>query len=519
MSLRIPTTQQVYDRNIARLEAALNQTSPATDKAFIKVLAAMEAMIYTELNRFAIERAKQNLAMTAGADGLAILGAEYGVDRKPARAAQLDIEATSDPGKTVPITAGFTGDPNSEKYNPNAAASESGGVIQMTVTAETPGIAGNLVVDDTLTIDDPITGVGSTWDVEAVAVLGLDEEDLEDYRRRVLIEIWTVGGGGNSADYRTWSEETVGCLRAFPYSGAPIRTVVDFLDGDCEASGVADWTAGNLATLTKQTVSPEAGAQNLRIAYSTVANPYTSQRPLFVNRPYRITGFARSDGIYIPSVKNESTILWTGTTSTNWQPFDVTFVAGADRIILASDCSAAGYVSFDTMNILQISYPGDRSVFVEAETTIDPDGIAPQSLLDDVRDNINIDPLTGKARPCLGDTDENLYVQSITRSTLNVEIRDLNVDADIEAEVKADITTAVDNYLRGIAPFIEGLDPPMTRNDLITDLTLSQVIQDVLNPVGGAASGIGLYVNPNDFISSYILGQGELSKLGNINYV
>lgn len=517
--LRIPTTQEVYDRNIARLESALNQSSPATEKAFIKVLAAMEAMNYTELNRFGAERAKQNLAMTAGEGLLEVLGAEYGVTRKAAVAAQLDIEADANPGTEVPITASFTGDSNSEKYWPDASGSESGGKIELTVIAETAGIAGNLVEFDTMTIDDTIEGVDPIWTVTAVAVLGVEQEDLEAYRRRVLNEIRTVGGGGNPADYRTWAEETAGCYRAFPYSGAPIDTVIDFKDGDMELEGVSEWTAGNNANLTKETTSPQDGDRNLKIAYVDTANPYAYQEPLLLNHTYRITGYARSDGTFVPSVKNGSTVLWTGTASTNWQSFDVTFDADSVNISFYSDCDSSGYVEFDTVDIVQISYPGDRSVFVEADSDIDEDGIAPQSLLDDVRDNINTDPSTGKARPSLGDTDENLYIQSISRTELNVEIRDLSVSADIEDAVKADIETAVDEYLRGIAPFIEGLDPPMTQNDLITDLTLSQVIQDVLNAVGGSAAGIGLYIIPNSFIPSYVLGQGELSKLGTINYI
>jgi hypothetical protein len=389
MSLILPTTQELVDRNVARLEASLNQTSPATDKSFIRVLAALEAMAQSEVHRLVIERAKQNLALTAGEESLAIIGEESGVDRKAAVATQLTIQATSTTGLTVPITATFTGDSNSEVYRPDASASEAGGYISITVSAETAGISGDLVVDDTLTMSPTITGVGLVWTVTAVVTDGLDQEDVEEYRRRVLLAIRTVGGGGNSADYRTWAEEVEGVHRAFPYSGAPAGT----------------------------------------------------------------------------------------------------------------------------------SYPGDRTVYIEADATLDPDGLADAGLLADVRDAINTDPVTGLARPCLGDTDENLYVESISRTTLNVEIRDLVVDADILSATQDDLDTAIDAYLRGIAPFISGLDAPMTQNDLITDLTLSQVIQDALNSVGGSASGVGLYLVVNTFIPSYVLGPGELAKLGVITYV
>lgn len=520
MSLNPPLTQEIVDQNVARFEAALNQTVPATPKAFAKVLAGLEGMNTTGLYRFSIERALQNLALTANEAGLKVFGDEYKIPRKPAVASQLNIQAVASPATSLPITRQMTGDPNSEKYNPNATYNESGGVIDALVTAETPGISGNLVVSDTLTIDEPITGVASTWTVQSVEVLGLEQEAIEAWRRRILLGIQTVGGGGNGVDYRTWGELTPGAFRVFPYSGAPIDTVIGFLDGDMEDSGVSAWTAGNSATLTKETTSPKGGTRNLKIAYNAVNNPYAKQASLLVNRRYRITGFARSNGSVIPSLQDGlSVVLWTGTASTDWQDFDVTFDATTTDVLLYSDATGAGYVEFDTMDIVQISFPGDRSVFVEAETTVDPDGIAPQGLLDKVRNYINTNQTTVKNQPSLGDTDENLYVQSIIRTTLNVEIRDLVVDGDIETATKASISTAVDAYLRGIAPFLQGIDPPARQNDLITDLTLSQVIQDILNPVGGSAAGVGLFITAGQFIPSYALGQGELGKLGAVNYV
>lgn len=504
------------------MESKLGQTAPITDKAFIRVLSAMEAMGETGLYRFAVERAKQNLALTANESGLTVLGDEYNVPRKAAVAAELDIQAAADPGKSLPITAQLTGDANSEKYNPNATYNEAGGYINATVTAETPGIGGNLNPGDTLALDEPIAGVGTLWTVTAVSVIGLDQEPLEDWRRRILLEIQTVGGGGNGVDYRTWAEQTPGCRRAFPYSGAPIGTVADFLDGDMEAAGVSDWTAGNSATLTKETASPEAGIRCLRVAYNAVSNPYAEQSPLEVNRRYRITGYARSDGTIIPEIRTAETggtTLWTGTNSTLWQPFDLTFDADTTDILFFALAAGAGYVEFDTVDIVQISFPGDRTVFVEATESIDPDGIAPQSLLDDVRDYINTDPITGKARPPLGMTDENLFILSITRTAFSVEIRDLVVDSDLEADTKEKIEIEVDAYFRGVFPFIEGVDPPASRNDVITDLTVSRVIQGVLDRYGATAGGVGIYFTAGIFFPSYVLGQGELAKAGPITYV
>jgi uncharacterized phage protein gp47/JayE len=167
----------------------------------------------------------------------------------------------------------------------------------------------------------------------------------------------------------------------------------------------------------------------------------------------------------------------------------------------------------------ELAIPGDVTVYVEATTAIDPDGIAPPALLQEVRTAILFDPDTGISRPALGTTDEQLFVESIYRTGFYVEIRDLIVDAALEAATKANIETALDEYFRTIVPYIEGLDPETTRTDKITDLTISSVVQDILTPVSGSAGGIGFGTEVDVFLASYILGLGELSKLISVIYV
>ena len=165
------------------------------------------------------------------------------------------------------------------------------------------------------------------------------------------------------------------------------------------------------------------------------------------------------------------------------------------------------------------SSPADRTVYVEADTSIDPDGIAPSSLLDDVRDSITTDPDTNEARQPLGLTDDTLYVESITRISIYIEVRNLDVDVAIEAQVKSDIDDAVDEYLRSIAPFIPGLDVESEREDTITALVLSDIIQDILSSVGGSAEAVAFGLSFGTSLPTYTLNPGELCKSGGVNYV
>lgn len=129
-------------------------------------------------------------------------------------------------------------------------------------------------------------------------------------------------------------------------------------DGDQEAVGVAAWTAGNAATLTKQTTNPYEGSQVLRVAYSAVNNPYASQSVMAPGTIYRVQGVMRSDGTGIPTVLDGATTLWTGvSTSTDWQAFDVAFEAANADIRFQCTIAGAGYCEVDAVSVKAITLP------------------------------------------------------------------------------------------------------------------------------------------------------------------
>lgn len=388
MGLTLLTTTELFDRNLANIEGQVNQTSPLNDKAFNRVLSAILALNDKELQNFAADRAIANLVITATGGDLDILGAEYGVTRKPAEAAVLTIELPAITGTIIPVTVDYTGDSNGIRYLPDAAATAAAGIATQSVTAQTLGTAGNLVVSDTMSIGTQIAGAETQATVTVIDNTGADEETDSAYRQRILDQIQSVQGGGNSADYRIWSEEVAGVARAYPYAG---------------------------------------------------------------------------------------------------------------------DTLGAGS-------------PPERTVYVEAETSIDADGLAPSSLLTEVRTSITTDPVTGISRQPLGLTDATLNVVSITRTSMFVEIRGLTVEATIETQVKADVATAVETYFRSLRPFIGGLDVPSQRNDTITALTVGNIVQDVLGANGASAETVSFGLTASTTLPEYNFAQGETTKSGGITY-
>jgi hypothetical protein len=394
MPLTIPTTQQLKDNNLANLEGQLGQTSPLADKAFLRVLAAMEALQATGHYKYATERSLQNLALTATGTDLDKLGSEIGIIRKPGEAAILTISLPAITGTVIPAGVDYIGDSNGVRYFPASSVVAAAGVAISTVTAEIIGVNGNLLVGDTMSISSQVPGAETVATVTVIDNIGAETETDEAYRQRVLFGLRTTKGGGNATDHKKWAEEVAGVFKAFPYAGKPIDP------------------------------------------------PLTD-------------------------------------------------------------------------------YPSDRTVYIEADTTIDADGIAPGSLLDEVRDSINTDPVTLLSRPGLGFTDSTLFVESIIRTAFIVTITNLVVDAAKEADTKTAISLALDTYFRAIAPFLTGIDLEQERNDFITNLTVSEVVQDILSANGASGEDVSFAVStaPGTPLANYRLDPGELSKLDSVVYV
>lgn len=524
MSLTISTSNEIYESAVSYFETALGQDAPITSKAFLRVLAHVLRFIDTGLYKLAAERHLQNLVLSASGDDLKKLGSEYGVDYQDAIAAQLVLTCTGTNGVDIPAGTVFIGDLNGYLYYTQTLVTIAGGTASPTVTCYTVGIDSQLAVSDTLILSSPITGINNSAVVASISVNGVDEEDEEVYRRQVLDEIQTTGGGSNEADFRNWAQETPNITRAFPYSGTPIRQSIDFIDWDMEESGVTNWSTIGSPTLTKETGTPHEGTQVLRITRGA-SEGVAYQICIHEYNEYTINGWARSDGNCVPVLKCGLHTLWTGTTSTSWQEIDVTVLVGEDsndnttlRLYCTSGASGQ-YVEFDDFEILQTEYPGHVTVYCECDTSYESDGIPDSTLLDDVRDYITTDQTTGIDRPSLGLVDDNIFVEPIIRTSIYLEIRGLDIASELETQAKADLDTDVDAYLRNATPYIQGLDSQTSQADQITDPLISKVVQDVLDSYGATCSGIGIGTQVGVFLANYSLGAGELSKLGSITYV
>lgn len=124
-------------------------------------------------------------------------------------------------------------------------------------------------------------------------------------------------------------------------------------DGDMEAVGTAAWTSYGGADIAKSTDSPHSGAQALRATSEAGEFGGFTQACLTVGKRYRIIGWARGDGNLKAPKIYDGTILWTGTTSTAWQMFDLSSVAVSATLRLYSATNDVGWVEFDDVSVVE----------------------------------------------------------------------------------------------------------------------------------------------------------------------
>jgi hypothetical protein len=127
-----------------------------------------------------------------------------------------------------------------------------------------------------------------------------------------------------------------------------------FVDGSMEAAGVSDWTAGNNASLTKESGSYNgSGSQVLQVAYGGPSNyPYAYQSILTASTDYIFLGYAKGNGTKRPVIRSDSAVLWTGTVADSWQPSKFRFsatsavIGGGGELLVSGDS-----VQFDSFSV------------------------------------------------------------------------------------------------------------------------------------------------------------------------
>lgn len=484
----IPTIASLIQQFLGNIEGFLNQTTPMGNKAYNRVIAGAQGMIAGGLYRYAADRAKAVLASTAVGTDLDAIGAEFGLVRNAAVAAVVQINLPCSDGTVLALATSFQG-PNGLVYqNLSAATAPSSGLtgtgITVLVSCLSTGSQGNLGVSSVLPLlqtQAGVTGPATVTSITATGcVTGTDTQDDPTFRQQILAVERAYGGGGNAADYRTWSLAVNGVQNAFPYAGLPYYGALNAANEyAAQAINISGSPTGGNFTLTfngqtTATIAYNAGASAYQTALQALTGAASVAVSLLANGAFLVTGFT----VYAP-IQLGTNSLTGGTAPTVW---------------------------------VNPNAPPARTVYIECTPAVADSGIPPQSLLNTVTAAIQKNS-QGLANQPLGLSMDSLYVMPIKVTSFYVLVTSLSVPSGQVGTVQAAVLSAVQSFFNALVPYIDGVDPPFTRNDLITSPNISSAVQAVLKAYGASCQAVGFGIAAGSYLSTYQLGQGEQATL------
>ena len=144
-------------------------------------------------------------------------------------------------------------------------------------------------------------------------------------------------------------------IRVVEYKGKEEGSANLVVDGNSEGADTSAWTNfGERATLTKETTSPKRGTQNIKLLDNGGEGNYNMmQAILTVGKTYRHTGWARGDGTNTPRIY-DGAYFWSGTSSTDWQYFDVISTANVTSVYYTALHTIGHYVEFDDIRVVEV---------------------------------------------------------------------------------------------------------------------------------------------------------------------
>jgi uncharacterized phage protein gp47/JayE len=225
--IQIPTLSQLYNQILEDIEAEYTVTIPLIGKNFLRALAAVQAL-KLKLFYLAVAVVQKNIFPdTADPESMGGTLERFGRVKLgrgpfPATAAQYEVEVTGTIGSIIPASTTFKS--NDDSLNPgklyvlDEAYTLTAETDTITIRALEGGLDSELSIADELTATAPIAGVNSLAEVTAEAVAPLDEEDIEEYREKVLNAYRSEPQGGAATDFRLWAFDAQGVANTYPYA-------------------------------------------------------------------------------------------------------------------------------------------------------------------------------------------------------------------------------------------------------------------------------------------------------------
>lgn len=276
MAFQRPARPDIIARIFADISSRLGLKFAILRRSVVGVLSIAYGgavhLLYGRLDTIA----KEAMPDTA-IDSLPRWAAIWNVPQKSADFAHRTVNFTGTINGKKVIAGSILNRSDGVQYSLDADVTIVAGVASGNVTAVNTGAIGNADVGVQLSLVNPVDGVSSTVTVAAGGADGVDIEDIEVWRARLIARIQKPPYGGNASDYERWALEVAGVTRAwvYPLYLGPGTVGIAFVR-DNDASFIPD--AGEVAavqayidarrpvTATPTVFAPLAVVQNFSIS-------------------------------------------------------------------------------------------------------------------------------------------------------------------------------------------------------------------------------------------------------------
>jgi uncharacterized phage protein gp47/JayE len=221
----------------ADLAAAVPGADPLLPVSNLGILADMLAEGFNGAYGYLDYIARQAVPFTAEDEAFQGWAALKGVTQKPATAAKGFGTWTGAPGTLLPAdTPVSRGDGVTYRTTEDATVG-GGGTVTAPIEAREPGSPGTITNGVSMLLGQSIAGIVAAG--TAVSVLpGVDLEEFDDFRARVLDIYANPPQGGAISDYEEWALQVPGVTRAWctPNGMGPGTSVVYFMMDSAEVA-------------------------------------------------------------------------------------------------------------------------------------------------------------------------------------------------------------------------------------------------------------------------------------------
>ncbi len=214
------TLKEIHDSFMARYAVLRNKYGdkhPLLEKSFIKSIGYAISGVAVILWQLAVWIYKQCFPQTCDLPMLKFWGNLVGVEYQEGQAANLTILLE---GVTAPYLISGTVYKDLESgliFKTVSQVSNENGQITATVQCSSTGTVGNLSIETVLNIANPLDGIPSTATVQGIKIEGSEDEEVEEYRKRVLYRYRNKTQIGSMIDYYNWALEVPGIVDVLPY--------------------------------------------------------------------------------------------------------------------------------------------------------------------------------------------------------------------------------------------------------------------------------------------------------------